>query len=395
MTVASLADTATSSFPRRSCDIFCTVIDNFGDIGVCWRLARQLVHEYQWQIRLYVDDLSPFSQLHPDVKENRARQTVAGVDIVQWHEPMPAASTATCAEVVIEAFACELPSAYSAAMAQRERPPVWINLEYLSAEDWVAACHLRPSPHPRLPLTKTFFFPGLKPGTGGVLKENDLDARRQAFNAQPDKRESWWRTTIGRPAPGPEVTVISLFCYLNNALAPLLEQWRDQAKPMLLLVPEGRISAAIARFFGRTHFHAGAHAECGNLRVYGLPFVAQTEYDNLLWASHINFVRGEDSFVRAQWARQPYVWHLYPQSNDAHLPKLDAALAHYTAQLDSATRDATIRFWHAWNGIGTPDWNDFWQYRQTLHTHAPQWARQLSAIGDLAGNLVRFVLSQL
>src|SRR5579871_6862430 len=171
-----------------ACDIFCAVIDNFGDIGVCWRLARQLTGEHGWQVRVFVDDLHVFQRLCPSLAPERARQTVEGIVIEHWHEPSHAGDTLEVADVVIEAFACELPPIYIAAMAERARAPLWFNLEYLSAEDWVADFHLRPSPHSRYALNKTFFFPGLGPGTGGVLKERDLDAARTAFEGSPAAR---------------------------------------------------------------------------------------------------------------------------------------------------------------------------------------------------------------
>ncbi|WP_049098254.1 elongation factor P maturation arginine rhamnosyltransferase EarP, partial [Burkholderia cepacia] len=174
-----------------ACDLFCTVIDNFGDIGVCWRLARQLAHEHGWQVRLFIDDLRTFSRLLPGVDPDAGRQTVDTIVVEHWHAEV--GDALEIADVVIEAFACELPGAYLAAMARRARRPVWINLEYLSAEDWVADFHLRPSPHPRYPLLKTFFFPGLSAGTGGVLKEHDLDSRRAAFEADAAARDAWWR----------------------------------------------------------------------------------------------------------------------------------------------------------------------------------------------------------
>ncbi|SMG03099.1 elongation factor P maturation arginine rhamnosyltransferase EarP [Burkholderia singularis] len=373
-------------------DIFCAVVDNFGDIGVCWRLARQLAAEHRWQVRLFVDDLSTFARLEPAAHIDAARQMLDGVVVEHWREPAHAGDTLEIADVVIEAFACELPGAYVAAMARRARAPVWINLEYLSAEDWVRDFHLRPSPHPRYPLTKTFFFPGLGPGTGGVLKERDLDARRHAFDAA---RDVWWRDVAGRPTPANGMTSVSLFAYENPAVDVLLEQWRDGAEPVVLLVPEGRISARVARFFGAAGFGAGARATRGNLSAHGLAFVAQPYYDKLLWASDINFVRGEDSFVRAQWARRPFVWQIYPQTDDAHLPKLDAALAHYAAGLAPAARAAAERFWHAWNGAGTPDWADFQRHRAALSARAADWADELAAIGDLAGNLANFTKTQL
>jgi uncharacterized repeat protein (TIGR03837 family) len=387
--------TPTAAPAAIACDIFCAVIDNFGDIGVCWRLARQLASEHGWQVRVFVDDLHAFQKLCPSLALERARQAVGGIVIEHWHAPAHAGDTLEVADVVIEAFACELPPIYVAAMARRECAPVWLNLEYLSAEDWVADFHLRPSPHPRYPLTKTFFFPGLGPGTGGVLKERHLDTAREAFETSQPAREAWWLTTTGRAPPPPTATVVSLFAYENPAVDSLLEQWRDSAEPVILLVPEGRISGAIARFFGLPSFTAGSHAERGGLSAHALGFTEQPGYDVLLWASDINFVRGEDSFVRAQWAGKPFVWHIYPQADDAHLPKLDAALAHYGRTLPSDARDALARFWHAWNGAGRPDWAEFRHHHAALKQRAADWAVELSQVGDLAGNLALFAKSQL
>ncbi|CAB3643185.1 elongation factor P maturation arginine rhamnosyltransferase EarP [Paraburkholderia rhynchosiae] len=394
---ATIPSAAPSAAPPTAiaCDIFCAVIDNFGDIGVCWRLARQLASEHGWQVRVFVDDLHAFQKLCPSVALDRARQTVGGIVVEHWHTPAHAGDTLEVADVVIEAFACELPPVYVSAMARRERAPVWINLEYLSAEDWVADFHLRPSPHPRYPLVKTFFFPGLGLGTGGVLKERHLDAARAAFEASPAAREAWWLKTVGRAPPPAAATVVSLFAYENLAVDSLLEQWRDRAEPVVLLVPEGRISGALARFFGMPSFSAGAHAECGGLRAHGLPFTEQSSYDALLWASDLNFVRGEDSFVRAQWAGKPFVWHIYPQADDAHLPKLDAALAHYARTLPADARAALAGFWHAWNGAGEPDWAALRRHHPALQRRAAEWAGELAQVGDLAGNLALFTKTQL
>ncbi|HEX7913380.1 MAG TPA: elongation factor P maturation arginine rhamnosyltransferase EarP [Paraburkholderia sp.] len=389
------SELTTAAPPALACDIFCAVIDNFGDIGVCWRLARQLASEHGWQVRLFVDDLHAFQRLCPSLTPDRARQTVNGIVVEHWHEPEHAGDTLHVADVVIEAFACELPPIYVAAMARRERAPVWFNLEYLSAEDWVADFHLRPSPHPRYPLIKTFFFPGLGPGTGGVLKEQHLDGARAAFDASQAARDAWWQTATGRAMPPAEATVVSLFAYENPAVDSLLEQWRDSPAPIVLLVPEGRISGAVARFFGVPSFAAGTHAERGNLSAHALAFTEQAGYDALLWASDINFVRGEDSFVRAQWAAKPFVWHIYPQADDAHLPKLDAALAHYARTLPANARDALARFWHAWNGGGRPDWAEFKGHYPALKQRAAEWAGELAQVGDLAGNLALFAKTQL
>ncbi|QGZ61899.1 elongation factor P maturation arginine rhamnosyltransferase EarP [Paraburkholderia acidisoli] len=393
--IAAASPASAAADSTIACDLFCAVIDNFGDIGVCWRLARQLASEHGWQVRLFVDDLHAFRKLCPALDTARATQTVEGVFVEHWHEPAHAGETLRIADVVIEAFACELPPVYVAAMAERASKPVWLNLEYLSAEDWIADFHLRPSPHPRYALAKHFFFPGLGPGTGGVIKERTLDAARAEFESSPEARAAWWQRATGGPPPAAEATVISLFAYENPAIDGLLAQWRDSATPIVLLVPEGRISGALARFFGVPAFTAPVRAERGSLRAHALAFTEQRGYDPLLWASDLNFVRGEDSFVRAQWAGKPFVWHIYPQADEAHLPKLDAALAHYDRTLPEAPRAALERFWHAWNGRGTPDWTEFAAHLPAYTARAQAWRDELAQVGDLAANLAEFAKSQL
>jgi uncharacterized repeat protein (TIGR03837 family) len=169
------------------CDIFCNVIDNYGDIGVCWRLARQLGNEHGLAVRLWVDDLNSLAKLCPEADAALERQRCRGVEVYLWRKGFPDVQQA---DVVIEAFACKLPQGYLEAMAAHEHKPVWINLEYLSAEDWVGGCHKLPSPHPSLPLTKYFFFPGFTPKTGGLLLERDLLARRDAFQNDTAREQS-------------------------------------------------------------------------------------------------------------------------------------------------------------------------------------------------------------
>ena len=337
-----------------SCDIFCTVIDNLGDAGVCWRLARQLAAEHGWRVRLWIDDPAPIALLAPS-------QDI--VEVRQWQADFP---VVTPAEVVIEAFACELPPSYVAAMARQSRPPVWLNLEYLSAEDWVAGCHGLPSP--QAGLSKYFFFPGFVTGTGGLLREADC--------AVP-------------PAPtfsGP--LEVSLFCYENPALPGLLDQWRDGGQAIVCHVCAGLPQEQVADWLGEP-FPAGGAARRGSLTLHALPFVPQTGYDALLARCHLNFVRGEDSFVRAQWAERPFVWQAYPQAEDAHLAKLDAFLQLY------APPPAAHDFFHAWNGNGSLDWPAFAACLPTLAAHASGWARRIAAHGDLATNLVKFCTSRL
>jgi uncharacterized repeat protein (TIGR03837 family) len=384
--------------PIRSWDIFCTVIDNFGDIGVCWRLARQLAQEHGHAVRLWVDDLASFARLAPELDPAAAVQRLAGVEIRPWR---PAAADgendgtgdATPHDAVIEAFACHLPQAFLDRMATRQPKPAWINLEYLSAEPWVREHHAMPSPHPRLPLVKHFFFPGFEPGTGGLLRESMLGAQRSAFLGGTAAQAGLWHR-LG-VTPRPQALRVSLFAYRNPALPALLEQWRDSAEAIHCLVPAGLAASQVAQWLDAP-LEPGAPVQCGSLCVQAIPFVRQEHYDELLWTCDLNFVRGEDSFVRAQWAARPLVWHIYPQDDDAHRLKLDAWLDLFArGGVAPEAAAALADFWHAWNGYGkTVDWPRLRAHLPALAAIAPRWERRLQHPGDLAANLVAFCENQ-
>lgn len=391
-----------------TCDIFCTVVDNYGDIGVCWRLARQLANEHGAAVRLWVDDLKSLQRLCPKVDAALDEQHCRGVEVLRWHQthgrgvphafphPQSASSQALArwgekvAELVIEAFACELPERYVAAMAAQEHKPVWINLEYLSAENWVEGCHKLPSPHPRLPLIKYFFFPGFTPQTGGLLLERDLIARRSAFQHDPRAIAAFWQG-LGVPQPQADELRVSLFSYENPALPELLHAWEEGAHYLTCLLPEGRALPQVAAYFGQEHGRAGDVWQRGKLCVQVLPFVEQERYDELLWACDINFVRGEDSFVRAQWSGKPFIWQAYPQHDGVHMQKLRAFIVRYCAGLPPDAAQALQGLWEAWNGEnGLPaGWNDFAVRQSMLLQHAQVWAQVLSG-NSLVLNLLDF-----
>ena len=370
-----------------TCDIFCTVVDNYGDIGVCWRLARQLVHEREVAVRLWVNDLASLQRLCPAVDPTLAEQVWDGIAVRHWTLVFPEVEPA---QLVIEAFACELPERYVLAMAGQQQKPVWINLEYLSAEDWVEGCHKLPSPHPRLPLVKYFFFPGFTPKTGGLLLERDLLARRDTFQNDESLLAAYWQS-IGLGMPQSDELRVSLFSYENPVLPELLQIWEQGAQAVTCLLPEGRALPQAAAYFGQQRGKAGDVWQRGKLRLQVLPFVAQEHYDELLWACDVNFVRGEDSFVRAQWAGRPFIWHIYPQHDGVHMQKLRAFMDMYCAGLAPGAAQALRSLWEGWNGEtgSVAAWNDFQAHGSTLRVHSRVWARQLSG-NDLALNLLDF-----
>lgn len=324
-------------------DVFCRVIDNHGDLGVCWRLARQLAARGQ-RVRLWVDDARALDWMAPGARQGG----VDGVQVLAWTQPLAPGLLAALppADVWVEAFGCEVAPEFIAARALQmsasspngieTAPPVWLNLEYLSAEPWVERMHALPSPvlhGPAAGWTKWFFYPGFTPRTGGLLREADLAARQAGFD------RSAWLQAQGLAPPGE--TLISLFCYEPPALDDWLAQLHDGPAATRLLVTAGRAGAAVSSSqMSRPRTADGRE----QLSISYLPYMTQIDYDHLLWSCDLNFVRGEDSLVRALWAGAPFVWQLYPQHDDAHHAKLDAFLRWLDAPASLAD------FHRAWNG---------------------------------------------
>ncbi len=332
-------------------DLFCRVVDNHGDLGVCWRLAADLGSRGE-TVRLWVDDASALAWMAP--------QGAAGVELRGWpeaeDEPEPG-------DVVIEAFGCDPPASFVERMATRARPPVWINLEYLSAEPYVARSHGLPSPQ-RNGLVKWFFYPGFDAGSGGLLRERDLLVQREAFDAQA------WLASLGLARRAGE-RVVSLFCYDNPAVPALLDQLA--AQPTLLLATPGHAARQVRSALGDTLAR-------GELRTAELPPLSQVNFDRLLWACDLNFVRGEDSAVRAMWAGAPFVWQFYRQADGAHRTKLEAFLSRFPATCHE--------FWRAWNGFAPlPELPDLLPWRKEVLS----WRSALAAQPDLGTQLTGFV----
>jgi uncharacterized repeat protein (TIGR03837 family) len=333
-------------------DVFCRVVDNFGDIGVCWRLCADLAARGH-TVRLWVDDASALDWMAPGARTGQW----PGVQVQDWASSQDADVLAALAptDVWIEGFGCEIAPEFIAARAapmQARGPfdieiPVWINLEYLSAEPYVERCHGLPSPVMQGPAqgwTKHFYYPGFTANTGGLLREAGTAPHLRELEANARRT---WLDQHGVDWQGE--TLVSLFCYEPQALTALLQNLVDSQRPTLLLVTPGRAQAAVRSWLATCGDLAPQYAADGNcngaLRLHYLPALTQTDYDLLLCACDLNFVRGEDSLVRAIWAGQPWIWQIYPQDDGAHAEKL-------LALLDQIQAPDTLRAAHrAWNGL--------------------------------------------
>jgi len=318
--------------------VFCRVVDNYGDAGVCWRLARQLAAEHAARVTLWIDRPSTLSAIAP------AHGTTAGVTVRQWDD---AADVAGDDRIVVSAFGCELPAAVRRRVTGAHAP-LWVNLEYLSAEDWVEGCHGLASTRPQDGAVEHFFYPGFTPATGGLLREARLLAERDAFVAG-DGPARWLADRGLARQPGERIA--SLFCYPDAPVADWLALLAGGATRWRVLVPAGIADAGIAAFLGAP-LAVGAAAQRGRLTLQRFALMPQPDYDRLLWSCDLNLVRGEDSWIRAHWAARPFVWQPYPQVGGAHLGKLEAFLRRFAAGGGPADAAGAAAMMRAWSGDG-------------------------------------------
>lgn len=334
-------------------DVFCRVIDNHGDLGVCWRLARGLAVRGQG-VRLWVDDPTALRWMAP--------HGASGVEVVHWgHE----AAVRAPGDVVIEAFGCDPPADFVAAMAERSEAPLWINLEYLSAEPWIERSHRLPSPQPG-GLTKWFFFPGFTPATGGLLREPGLLAERDRFD-----RAGWLAQQGITLRPGERL--LSLFCYPNAPIDAL--PGACGGGPTRLLLCGGA--------------RAPARPWPSDFECQSVPWLDHDNFDRLLWSCDLNFVRGEDSLVRAVWAGAAFVWQPYPQHDGVHALKLQALAERFGA----ADVPGLTSLWRRWNGLEAGPLE--LPHLATWQALVRAWTAELAEQPDLVSQLLTFAAEKL
>lgn len=364
-----------STFPPLRWDVFCRVIDNLGDVGVCWRLSRALAARGQ-QVRLWMDQTEALRWMAPGALEGHW----PGITVLPWNDEgdgAPPYGQLPRSDVWIEAFGCEPPQSFIAqqrALWPADQAPVWINLEYLSAESYVERTHGLPSPlmsGAGRGWTRWFFYPGFTPSTGGLLREAGLLQRLDGFDAQ-----AWRQTAAPAAAAGTTGRWFSLFCYEPPGLPWLLEQLHSAPDAVLCVTP-GRAQAAVAQWLGSRPWPSAWPVR---------PWVDQPHFDEMLWACDFNVVRGEDSLVRALWAGQAFVWHIYPQHDGAHHAKLDAFLDWLDAPPDLCALHA---FWNGSGGEPPPDLSAARLRDWAEVTRAAR--RRLLAQTDLTTQLLAFV----
>ncbi|SNX28211.1 conserved hypothetical protein, PP_1857 family [Polynucleobacter meluiroseus] len=352
-------------------DIFCHIVDNYGDAGICWRLARSLTSLHQQEVRIFCDDLPTLNLLASGVDQSIRDK----IDLQPWEasEHIPR-DFPQAPDVVIEAFGCTLPERYLTSLIIAPKKPLIINLEYLSAEPWVVDFHGKASPQAH-GIPKYFFFPGFQENTGGLLLDPVPAVSTQTGELIPQSVQSTWQQLR------PNTKRISLFCYPGAPLAKWLQDLGGTGQNVDVILTYGL----------REQLNLTLRDPAlipPQIQLVSMPFVSQDDYDWVLGQCDFNIVRGEDSFLRAQLAGKPFIWHIYPQADQAHEVKLQAFLDLYLALADdnlqtSCNQAMSWAMPSEWIG-GLDSWTE----------HAKTWRTQLlgsQADGGLAARLMAFV----
>lgn len=378
MHVLNLPETMLSDESMAEAWVFVRVIDNYGDAGVGWRLSCLLAEYMHMHVRLWIDDTDALNKLVP------ASEQQTQITIEAWQSDaimQQQLSAAADPVLVIETFGCELPPQVLERMGQCR--PLWLNWEYLTAEDWAVGLHALSSLQPN-GLEKYFWFMGIDADSGGLLREPDYLAEREKFRQQP-KLQQAFRQEYGLPLQHTGQLWL-VFAYTSGQWAQWMAMWQQADTSVTLWLAGGQVieSLRAAKLIAPEELQQeGDSCELGNVTLVRIPFVPQAAFDRLLWLADAAIVRGEDSFVRALWAGLPFFWHIYRQDDDVHLQKLHSfwfkAMQGWPAEL----RQAFTVLSDDLNGAGAVSSlkrEQAWQY---LCAHWQSWVKSAAAWSEM------------
>ena len=398
-------------FPLTDIDLLCKVVDNYGDIGVVYRLARALrALENPPRLRLVVDDLASFARVAPGLDSSASFQVFRGWTVVRWSAPDGTGDERAIEEfhrkkprVVIECFGCGRPDWLEAILFDPADPVprLIVDLEYLSAEDFADDFHRLPS-MTRSPLVrKVLFMPGFTAKTGGLILDGPFagadghamgeEARQAARAAARTAIRKATAEELGLPTDADRRFWVFVFGYERD-FARIVQDLAlfNAGKSILVLAAAGKSQGC---------FREAWETAGKPFPVAFLPFLGQETWDAALSSADFSIVRGEDSFSRACLADRPFLWQAYPQDGRHQLVKVRAFLARLQPCLrEEAFREIEALF-IAFNerDRDEPATSGVESLFPVLHRYAESergfalFSELLRKNGDLAANLMTYL----
>lgn len=339
-----------------SIDIFCQVIDNYGDVGVAYRLAREFKRVYpNKKLRFVINQTEELNLIRKS----------EDIEIILYKD---ISKIENSADLIIESFGCEIPKKYMDKALKNSK--LIINLEYFSAEKWVDDFHLQES-FLGGNLKKYFFIPGLSEKSGGILLDNEFLERKKKVEANKEYYLEKFGIKEKYDLMG------SIFSYEKN-FDSLIEELKKLGKKIILLILSEKTQKNFIKYFDNGNNY-------DKIKFVKLPFFTYDKYEELLALCDFNLVRGEDSFVRALLLGKPFLWHIYPQDENTHIEKLESFLEKYCSN-NKELKQTFINY-----NINKDDFSYFFKNFKEIEKYNKNYANYLIKNCDLMEKLINFI----
>ena len=339
-----------------SIDIFCQVIDNYGDVGVAYRLAREFKRVYpNKKLRFVINQIEELNLIRKS--EN--------IEVILYKD---ISKIENSADLIIESFGCEIPKEYMDKALKKSK--LIINLEYFSAEKWVDDFHLQES-FLGGNLKKYFFIPGLSEKSGGILLDNEFLERKKKVEANKEYYLEKFEIKEKYDLIG------SVFSYEKN-FDSLIEELKKLDKKVILLILSEKTQKNFIKYFDNGNNY-------DKIKFVKLPFFTYDKYEELLALCDFNLVRGEDSFVRALLLGKPFLWHIYPQDENTHIKKLESFLEKYCSN-NKELKQTFINY-----NINKDDFSYFFKNFKEIEKYNKNYANYLIKNCNLMEKLINFI----
>ena len=288
---------------KKTIDLFCDIIDNYGDIGVVYRLGKEL-HNKNYKVRIFVNKLNEVAKIIRGFDSNLSQQIYKGIEFLNFDN----FEITNTAEVIVEAFAVDIPESYLEKLSTNTK--LILNLEYLSAENWIENYHLKNSFSPKPYIEKFFYMPGFTSESGGIILD---DSYLKLIELIKENREIYFNNFFKKfdLKYSSSTFYINVFTY-NWDFKNFIRTLEKSNHKFVFFILDYKLDI---------NFDYS-----NNIKILQMPYMDQSQFDILINLSDFNFVRGEESFIRALLTGKPYLWNIYEQDEMLHIEKLNAFL---------------------------------------------------------------------
>ena len=328
-------------------DIHARRIDNYGDAGWSWRLAREFAYrKTATTVRFFFDDLELLSRMEPSLSPELTHQRVEGVEVYDINRlTAEEAASIQHPDLLLEIFGTTPPERLYPSLLLPAK--LRIQMEYLSAESWTVESHLLPSPLGWGP-PRHFYFSGFSPESGGILLDSRFDKDAREVKADSEGTLTRFLQPFGLASPpGGDPLKVFFFPY-RGRYTGLIEALKRYRRPVLLFLLGKESRLSLEEQFG-SPLLPGQSRQHGSLTLLPFPFLPLREFDRLMALSDLLFVRGEDSLARAVQLGKPFLWQAYRQENDYQLVKVEAFLKHWSSLVPPGALESFLTLWYHYN----------------------------------------------